>query len=121
MALDNFSSDCQNCGAELQVKVLSCKKCGLTVEGNIALPRLARLTSEDREFIELFVLSGGSLKQVGKILDISYPTVRTRLDKVIARLKALDKKIEASRMEILSELKREEITTAEALEKLSRL
>ena len=41
-------------------------------------------------FLPLFVLSGGSLKQVGKHMNLSYPTVRNRLDKVIANIHQLD-------------------------------
>ncbi|MCY7500390.1 MULTISPECIES: DUF2089 family protein [Bacillus] len=39
--------------------------------------------SEDREFIRKFILSSGSLKQIAKDYDVSYPTVRTRLDRII--------------------------------------
>ncbi len=121
MGLDNFSSNCRNCGKELQVKVLSCPECNLRIEGDISLPRLARLSPEDREFIELFVLSGGSLKEVGKILNISYPTVRNRLDMVIKNLKEFDRDLEAQRMKILAKLQHNEISSEEALKLLNNL
>jgi len=121
MAKDNFSGNCRNCGEEMQIKTLSCPKCNLRVEGDISLPRLTRLSPNDREFIELFVLSGGSLKEVGKLLDISYPTVRGRLDTVIKHLKQLDGSVEKKRMEILARLEKKEISSEEALNSLNNL
>ncbi|WP_085505189.1 DUF2089 family protein [Thalassobacillus devorans] len=51
------------------------------------LPKwLLDLDSEDLEFIRKFVLSSGSLKQIAKSYDVSYPTVRTRLDRLIQKI-----------------------------------
>ncbi|QSH42483.1 DUF2089 family protein [Lentisphaerota bacterium ZTH] len=121
MSQDNFSTNCRNCNEEMQIKVMACPRCSLRLEGDITLPRLARLAPEDRNFIELFVLSGGSLKEVGKIMDISYPTVRGRLDKVIKALKHLDKEVEKKRLEVLAKLKSNEISTEDALKTLNNL
>ena len=41
---------------------------------------------EHQRFIEIFVLAGGSLKEIAKQAGVSYPTVRNRLDKVIEQL-----------------------------------
>lgn len=119
--MDTFSNICHNCGEELKIKELGCAGCQLTVSGEIELPRLARLSPEDRQFIELFVLSGGSLKEVGKILNLSYPTVRNRLDKVISNLQDLDQTRKTSRSKIIDALERGEINSAEALKQLNQL
>lgn len=50
------------------------------------MPRLARLSPESREIVELLVVTGGSLKAVAKRMDVSYPTLRKRLDAVIDEL-----------------------------------
>jgi hypothetical protein len=47
------------------------------------------LAGEDKEFVLRFVLSSGSLKDVAEGYGVSYPTLRTRLDKLIARLTEL--------------------------------
>lgn len=91
MTRDIFSHTCQNCGGELKVNRLTCEDCGLSVTGRIALPRLARLSGKDREFVETFVLAAGSLKEAGRMMGLSYPTVRARLDRAIAGLKELDR------------------------------
>ena len=70
MAKDHFSKTCQNCGGELHITRMECGDCGLAVEGNLELPRLARLSAEDREFIELFLLSAGSLSAKGGMITL---------------------------------------------------
>lgn len=49
------------------------------------------LGEEDWQFIKRFLLASGSLKAVARQYDISYPTVRIRLDRLIARIAILDK------------------------------
>ncbi|MBN1553653.1 MAG: DUF2089 family protein [Phycisphaerae bacterium] len=48
------------------------------------------LEREDISFIKRFILASGSLKQVAKEYDISYPTVRLRLDRLIQKIQLLD-------------------------------
>ncbi|MED4285141.1 DUF2089 family protein [Priestia megaterium] len=44
------------------------------------------LESDDLEFIRKFVLNSGSLKQLAKDYEVSYPTVRLRLDRLIQKV-----------------------------------
>ena len=44
------------------------------------------LPPEDLEFVRRFVLQSGSLKALAEVYRISYPTIRQRLDRLIARL-----------------------------------
>jgi hypothetical protein len=53
-------------------------------------PWLRALDDEDRQFLKRFLLASGSLKDVAAEYGISYPTVRTRLDRLIAKVKAAD-------------------------------
>lgn len=50
---------------------------------------LHQLSPEDTELVLRFVLASGSLKELGRQYGVSYPTIRARLDQVIARLEAL--------------------------------
>ena len=43
---------------------------------------------EHQRFIEMFVLAGGNLKEIAEQVGVSYPTIRSRLDKVIDALRA---------------------------------
>lgn len=96
----------------------------MKLEGDIPLPNLARLTPEQREFVEVFLVCGGSLKDAGQVLGISYPTVRARLDAVIGALKALRggaRTGEEARLAVLERLERGEITAREAAMELRLL
>jgi hypothetical protein len=48
---------------------------------------LERLDDEEVEFVKRFILSSGSLKIIAKQYDISYPTIRLRLDRLIEKIK----------------------------------
>ncbi|WP_028591197.1 DUF2089 family protein [Paenibacillus massiliensis] len=45
------------------------------------------LESEDLEFIRKFILNSGSLKEIARIYEVSYPTVRIKLDRLIEKIK----------------------------------
>ena len=48
------------------------------------------LEDEELVFLKRFVLAGGSLKDLATVYSVSYPTVRLRLDRLIARLQIFD-------------------------------
>lgn len=50
---------------------------------------LLQLEEADREFVLRFVLASGSLKEVAQNYGVSYPTIRARLDRLIAQLQAI--------------------------------
>lgn len=49
---------------------------------------LSRLPREDLDLVVQLVLRSGSLKDLATDYDVSYPTIRSRLDRVIERLRA---------------------------------
>lgn len=57
---------------------------------NIVPDWFANLEDGDVSFIKRFVLASGSLKEVAREYDVTYPTVRLRLDKLIEKIKAAD-------------------------------
>jgi hypothetical protein len=48
------------------------------------------LDEEDVAFLKRFVLLSGSLKDLANAYDVSYPTVRLRLDRLIAKVTVFD-------------------------------
>jgi hypothetical protein len=50
----------------------------------------AHLEEEDQQFIKRFVLASGSLKELAEFYEVSYPTLRVRLDRLIERIRVLD-------------------------------
>ena len=52
------------------------------------------LEPEDATFLKNFVLKSGSLKEIAKLYEVAYPTVRLRLDKLIQKIELSDQKEE---------------------------
>ncbi len=112
-----LNSVCPECRQPMKVARLACPRCNVSVEGQLEMPPLAQLAPEDQAFVMAFVRHHGSIKKMESVFDISYPTVKNRLNAIAA---ALDKSIEAPspRAYVLEQLSRGEITVEEALEKL---
>jgi hypothetical protein len=51
---------------------------------------VTHLEDEDLQFIKRMVLASGSLKDLAAAYGVSYPTLRTRLDRLIERIRAVD-------------------------------
>ena len=105
MKTEHLQEDaCNYCGGQLRVTRLTCEDCDLGHEGHFHSPRLARLSKEEQRFIELFILSSGSLKAVAAAENISYPTVRNRLDQLIERLEEIRNRDQQYKHRILDDI-----------------
>jgi len=47
----------------------------------------SQLEEEDQQFVKRLVLASGSLKELAESYDVSYPTIRLRLDRLIERIR----------------------------------
>jgi hypothetical protein len=81
------SNLCPYCQKSMTVSRMTCHQCAVSIEAAFPTPRLANLPTEHQRFIEIFVLASGNLKQIAEQAGVSYPTVRSRLDKVIDSLR----------------------------------
>ena len=77
---------CPSCGGELEIRELRCSWCETEIRSYFKPCDFCRLSEEQSTFLRLFVTSRGNLSDVEKRLGVSYPTVRAKLDEVIARL-----------------------------------
>jgi len=104
----------------MAISEIKCTSCDTIVRGEFSPTPLGNLTEEQLSFIRIFVLARGNIKEVEKRLEISYPTVRSKLDEVIS---ALSRNASAGRTkeEILSDLEQGRLTAAQAIEELNRL
>jgi hypothetical protein len=100
---------------------LRCGGCGLAYEGRFHLPALARLSPDSLQLAESFLLAGGNLKELGERLELSYPTVRKRVDAMIEELSALRRSDRARVDEIMRAMERKEIAAAEGLREIREL
>jgi len=57
------------------------------------------LDDEDLAFLKRFLLASGTLKELARQYAISYPTVRLRLDRLIEKVKLLDRVVDAGPFE----------------------
>ena len=117
-------NECPICKEPLVVTKLYCRNCDTGVEGHFTLGRFHSLSPEQIRFAETFIRCEGKINRVGEELNISYPTVRSRLhdlirtmgyevkDEETAPAKAID------RQAILDELAGGTITAEEAAKKL---
>ena len=61
---------------------------------NAPPPWIAALAEDDIHFVRRFVLASGSLKALAGEYNVSYPTLRNRLDRLIAKIQAAEKGVE---------------------------
>jgi hypothetical protein len=93
----------------------------IAIEGSFELPQLSRLSLEDQVFVTAFVRCHGSIKEMERIFGISYPTVKSRLNRISASLEFIDTDPTPSRAEILDRLGRQEISAEDAIQQLETL
>jgi hypothetical protein len=115
MASQNIPSRCPACGNALAIEILRCPVCRTAVEGHYALSRFLLLAPEQMQFCELFLRCRGSLKDVGAMLGISYPTARNRLDDLVQALGYEGQSVKDERLDVLERLTRGEISHEQAL------
>lgn len=119
MTNNEIPNKCPSCGSNMRVTLLKCPACQTEVQGDFEPSRFSTLTNEQLDFLELFIKSRGSLKDVGTLLNISYPTARNRLDDLVLAFESIDKKVASTkRIEVLEMVKSGELSIEEALEKL---
>jgi hypothetical protein len=102
----------------MAVKRVRCAACDLTVDGTFEISPFALLPAEDQIFVTAFVRYHGSIKKMEELFEISYPTVKNRLNAIGA---ALDQSIKtpSPNSALLEQLSTGEITVAEALKRMT--
>lgn len=115
--MDISKVHCPDCDKAMKPTAATCTGCGLKLEGEFEVSALGRLSEEDQVFVVAFLRHHGSIRQMERILGISYPTVKNRLRAIVDRL---DKAFTAPSPNsvVLEQLSRGEITVDEALERL---
>ena len=114
-------SHCPACEAELQVTRLACKSCDTQLEGQFDIPALLQLAPDDLAFVTAFVRASGSLKAVAEQTGTSYPTVRNRLNDILAQLARADGEREQRRHAILDALEQGRMTAKKAEAELRKV
>lgn len=112
-------SKCPICSAKLKVVKLRCNKCGTVIENDFEFSKFEYLEEEHLNFMEIFLKCRGNIKDVEKELGISYPTVRAKLDDVVAALGYTQvKKAVVNSNEVLDMLEKGDISAQQAVDML---
>ena len=111
-------SCCPSCKGELAATRLACEGCGIAMEGQFELPALLRLSNDDLAFATAFICASGSLKEMAAQSGTSYPTVRARLDELIANIGRHQQSAQKRRHAILDALEAGKISVKMAEKKL---
>jgi hypothetical protein len=74
---------CPVCGEGLAVTRLHCRNCDTAIEGRFTVGAFDRLSPEQLAFAETFIRCEGKLNRMEKELNLSYPTLRSRLNDLI--------------------------------------
>ena len=77
---------CPVCDDVMHITMLECDSCGTKIESRFDICKFCRLTPEQKSFLETFIKNRGSIKDVERELSISYPTVRAKLNVVLAAM-----------------------------------
>ena len=96
MAPRDVIATCPVCADELTISRLHCRTCGTTLEGEFGVGRFGRLSHEQMALLESFLRSRGNLKEMERVLGISYPTVRARVEALVQALGLGDAEADAS-------------------------
>ena len=116
---------CPVTGEALEVTRLECPSSGISIEGRFQPNEFALLEPDKLEFMRLFVKVRGNLKEVERILELSYPTVRQRFENLLLALgyEAHESvaEVKVERADILSLLEEGEISADEATKQLQAL
>jgi hypothetical protein len=91
---------------------------GVVIEGEFEPPQLAQLSVEDQVFVTAFVRSHGSIKEMERIFGVSYPTIKSRLNRIGGQLTFVETDPGPSKADIIDRLRRGEIDAAQAITEL---
>ncbi|MFI5959122.1 DUF2089 domain-containing protein [Cryptosporangium sp. NPDC051539] len=107
-------------GRSFVVERVRLAESGIAVEGQFDPPQLAQLSADDQVFVAAFVRAHGSIKEMERIFGVSYPTIKSRLNRISEHLDFVDVNPAPSGADVVDRLRRGEINAEEALAELER-
>jgi hypothetical protein len=117
----------QGCNGRLHVTGLVCSDCRTEIRGEFQPNEFALLPPEHLEFLRLYIKVRGNLKEVERILGLSYPTIRARFETLLRVLGYEHQDIPETgpsseeKETILAALEKGQISAAQAAEQLRAL
>jgi hypothetical protein len=69
------------------ISELKCPECDLRVKKDLMPCEFCQLTEDDHEFLKIFLRTQGRITDIEKLLGISYPTIKTKIERLLTALK----------------------------------
>ena len=120
MEMKRKNPECPYCGASMRPVAMVCDRCEVEIRGRFQVTQFSRLSSEDLEFLQRYLLAGFSIKALAEGCGLGYVAIRNRLDRIIESYRRLHEGEEAKRA-ILERLENGEISAQAAAEAIERL
>ncbi len=126
--MNTVPTQCPICGSgQLTITRLYCRDCDTTYDGRFTVAPFANLTPEQMNFLLAFIRAEGRISRMEKEINLSYPTIRSRLQEVIRAMgyepggdePAAPGMSERERQQVLEDLDAGRISADEAMRKLS--
>ena len=80
--MQNIFDKCPACGGQVIITECRCSQCKLQMRGEFRPGRFLNLSDDQLTFIQVFLSARGNLSEVERILGVSYPTIRNKLDEI---------------------------------------
>lgn len=113
---------CPLCGGEVEITQFHCRSCDSSVSGHFHNCAMGSFDEETLRFVKIFLYAEGSIKQVEKLMNCSYPKVKNLLKKAKASLGVNDDEVAQSEdaSEVLDLLNEGKISFEEAMERINQ-
>ena len=77
---------CPACGGPIIISECKCENCNLIMQAEFQPGPFSILSADQLTFVRVFLRSRGNLSEVEKVLGVSYPTIRNKLDEINSTL-----------------------------------
>ena len=84
--MKNHLNTCPKCSSNLKISGYTCPVCKTIVTGDFQGCQFCGLDEEDRLFALVFLQTEGNMKDVERLMGISYPTVKSKLKNLNEKL-----------------------------------
>ncbi len=115
---------CPACGGQIIITEIRCTNCHLKMQGEFTPGLFSTLSSDQLTFVRAFLRVRGNLSEMEKVLGVSYPTIRNKLEEINNVLDNAEQNpppANGERSAILNKVASGELDAAQALEQLKRL
>ena len=68
------------------ISEIKCPECDLRIKKDFTPCEFCQLTDDDYEFLKVFLSTQGRITEIEKLLGISYPTIKHKVEHLLAQL-----------------------------------